>query len=57
MAKKTSINVDPELWREAKKRAIDEGTTIGQFIEKLLERELRARGKKSQEKVKKIDMA
>lgn len=46
MVRKTSINVDPELWKEAKKRAIDEGMTIGQFVEKLLEKELHSKGKK-----------
>lgn len=43
MAKKTSISIDPELWREAKKRAIDKGITIGQFVEKLLEKELHSK--------------
>lgn len=43
MSKKTSISIDPKLWREAKKRAIDEDMTIGQFVEKLLERELKGK--------------
>ena len=34
--KKTSINVDEGLWKDAKKLAIDEGTTIGLLVEKAL---------------------
>jgi len=37
----TSIKIDPELWKEAKKHAIDEGVSLGELIEKLLQQELR----------------
>lgn len=41
MAKKnTSIRVDEELWKKAKKRAIDRNKTIGEFIEALIEKEV-----------------
>lgn len=46
--------IDPELWREAKKRAIDKGITIGQFIEKLIEKELHSKGKKMKKERNKI---
>lgn len=38
--KTTSIKVDPDLWKKAKKLAIDRGTTIGALVEQLLKREL-----------------
>ncbi|MFP4006358.1 MAG: ribbon-helix-helix protein, CopG family [Candidatus Hadarchaeia archaeon] len=38
--KTTSIKVDPELWKEAKKLAIDRGTTIGALVEDLLRQEV-----------------
>jgi len=37
----TSIKVDPELWKEAKKHAIDRGETIGELVERLLRKELK----------------
>ncbi len=38
--KTTSIKVDPELWKKAKKLAIDRDTTIGLLVEGLLREEL-----------------
>lgn len=38
--KTTSIKVDPKLWKEAKKLAIDRGITVGALVEKLLKEEL-----------------
>ncbi len=38
--KTTSIKVDPDLWKEAKKLAIDRGVTIGALVEQLLRKEL-----------------
>lgn len=31
---KTTVNLDDTLLREAKKRAVDEGTTLGRLIER-----------------------
>lgn len=36
----TSIRIDPEVWREAKKLAIDRNKTVGELLEELLKREL-----------------
>jgi hypothetical protein len=41
----TSLNVDPELWREVRKTAIDMGITATEFFETAL-REKLAREKK-----------
>jgi len=43
----TSIKIDPEVWKEAKKHAIDKGVTIGELIERLLREEI---GKKKSSK-------
>ena len=32
----TSIKIDPELWKEAKKTAIDTGITVSELIEKAI---------------------
>lgn len=45
--KKTSIDIDPEVWGEAKKLAIDEGTTVGLLVENLLRKRINERGKRS----------
>ena len=42
----TSIKIDKELWKEAKKYCIDKNITISELIEKLLEKEIRNRGLK-----------
>lgn len=36
--KTTSLKVNPEVWKLAKKRAIDEGLTLSNYIEKLIRR-------------------
>lgn len=36
----TSINVDPELWKEVKKAAIDLGITATEFFEQALKEKL-----------------
>ncbi len=36
----TSIRIDPELWKEAKILAVKQDLSIGQFIEKLIKKEL-----------------
>lgn len=36
----TSIKIDPELWKEAKKHAIDRGITLTDLIQELLTKEL-----------------
>jgi hypothetical protein len=47
--KPTSINVDPELWREVRKMAIDKGITATEYFEEAL-REKLARDKMGKEK-------
>ena len=37
----TSIKIDPELWKEAKKLAIDKNMTLSEFLENLIKRELK----------------
>jgi len=37
----TSIKVDPELWREFRKYAIDKGKTVSELIEEFIKGELR----------------
>lgn len=42
----TSINIDPDLWREVKHAAIDLGESATDFFERALQTELmRVRGK------------
>ena len=36
----TSIKIDEELWKEAKKKAIDEGKTLAEFVEGCIGRQL-----------------
>jgi predicted HicB family RNase H-like nuclease len=38
--KVTSIKIDPELWKKAKKQAIDRGITLSNLVEELLKKEL-----------------
>lgn len=38
--KVTTIKVDPELWKKAKKKAIDRGVTLSSLVEELLKKEL-----------------
>jgi predicted HicB family RNase H-like nuclease len=42
----TSIRVDEELWKEAKKYAIDTDISLAELIEKLLKEELERRKRK-----------
>jgi len=37
----TSIKVNPDLWKEARKYAIDKGISVGELVERLLEKELK----------------
>jgi hypothetical protein len=39
--KTTSIKVDPELWKEFKKHAIDLDTDISDLVEQLIKKETR----------------
>lgn len=41
--KTTSIKVDPQLWKEFKKFAIDQDRDLSDILEKLIKRELGAR--------------
>ncbi len=40
---KTTVNLDDDLLRAAKKQAVDEGTTLGRLIERGLELAMRER--------------
>lgn len=37
----TSIRIDPLLWKEAKRKALENDMSIGEFIEKLIKKELK----------------
>lgn len=39
--KVTSLKVDPELWKQAKKFAIDRGISLAELIEELIKKELK----------------
>ena len=42
MKRKTvSMRIDPEVWKEAKKQAIDNDLSIGKFVEKILRKEIK----------------
>jgi hypothetical protein len=36
----TSIKIDPNLWKDFKKRAIDKDLEISEYLEKLIRKEL-----------------
>lgn len=38
--KTTSIKIDPELWKETKKLAIDRGIEVSELVETVLRKEL-----------------
>ena len=38
--KTTSIKIDPELWKEAKKYCIDEEVDVSEFVENLIRKAL-----------------
>ncbi len=40
----TSIKINPELWKEARKYCIDKNITISDLIENLLEKEIKKKG-------------
>jgi antitoxin component of RelBE/YafQ-DinJ toxin-antitoxin module len=42
----TSIKINRDLWKEAKKYCIDKNITISELIERLLEREINKRNEK-----------
>lgn len=37
----TSLRIDKQLWKEAKKHAIEKETTIGKLIEELIKKEIK----------------
>ena len=39
--KTTSVKVDPQLWKEFKKLAIDKDKDLSDMLEEMIERELR----------------
>jgi len=40
MRKTTSLMIDPEVWKEGKKMAIDKGMGFGEFMESLIKEKL-----------------
>jgi predicted DNA binding CopG/RHH family protein len=42
----TSLKVDKQLWKQAKKRAIDEGITLQDLLNNALEERLKKKGEK-----------
>lgn len=38
--KKTSINIDPLMWKEVKKKCIDQDIDISQYLENLINKDL-----------------
>ncbi len=42
----TSVKVDEELWKEAKKKAIDEGITLQDLLNEAVEDWMKKKGKK-----------
>ena len=43
--KTTSIRINPEVWKEAKKLSIDLGLSVGEFLEKIIEKEIEEKKK------------
>lgn len=44
MERKTvSIRIDPKLWKDARKYAIDNDLTIGKLLEKILRKEIKSK--------------
>jgi len=39
--KTTSLKIDPELWKQAKKKAIDEDLDLSEYIENLIKKDLK----------------
>ena len=39
----TSIRIDEEVWKDAKKRAIDLGLDVSEYLEKLVKKDLKIR--------------
>ena len=39
--KTTSLKIDPEIWKSAKKRCIDRDSSISEYIESLIEKDLK----------------
>jgi len=46
----TSIKIDPELWKEAKKAAIDADITLSELVERALKKEIEELRKMSEVK-------
>jgi predicted HicB family RNase H-like nuclease len=46
--KKTSIKIDPELWKEIKIEAIRREMDISEFVEQTLRKELKLKGELSE---------
>ena len=44
---RTTLDLDDHLLREAKRRALDEGSTLTRFIEEALRERLRSAGRRS----------
>lgn len=39
--KVTSIKIDPEVWKEARKHCIDESIEVSEYLEKLIKKDLK----------------
>ena len=41
--KTTSIKIEPKTWKEAKKNCIDKETTLSDYVEKLIKKDLKGK--------------
>jgi len=41
MKKRTSLNIETELWKKVKKKCIDIGKSVSDYLEELMRRDLR----------------
>ncbi|MDP7180110.1 MAG: hypothetical protein QF824_02485 [Candidatus Woesearchaeota archaeon] len=44
--KTTSLKIDPDLWKEVKKKCIDLETEISDYLENLIKKDLNMKGSK-----------
>ena len=38
-----SIKINPELWKEAKKKCIDDNTSYSEYVEELIKKDLKGK--------------
>ena len=46
--KTTSLKVDPEVWKSAKKKCIDDDISISKYIESLIKKDLKGGSSKNE---------